>query len=90
MLLALVVGGKEWRAAVARRRLYSCSSGVPIGVPSQYTYIEINSNYSQVGGGGKNQVQLQTQGCGSGSELDPDSIGSVDPDPFRNPDHPQK
>jgi hypothetical protein len=22
------------------------------------------------------------QGCGSGSELDPDSIGSVDPDPY--------
>ena len=26
-------------------------------------------------------IMREVQGCGSGSELDPDSIGSVDPDP---------
>jgi hypothetical protein len=28
------------------------------------------------------QVHTYKQGCGSGSELDLDSIGSVDPDPY--------
>jgi hypothetical protein len=39
----------------------------------------------------KNQDQgstalIRNQGCGSGSVLDPYSIGSVDPDPYSDPD----
>jgi hypothetical protein len=30
----------------------------------------------------KKKVASKMQGCVSGSELDPDSIGSVDPDPY--------
>jgi hypothetical protein len=30
------------------------------------------------------------QGCGSGSQLDPDSVGSVDPDPEEGKNDPQK
>ncbi len=43
--------------------------------PDVLTYKTSTSTYR------RNILLLTQQGCGSGSEMDPDSIGSVDPDP---------
>jgi hypothetical protein len=42
-------------------------------------YVLTGSYYKYINLKGKNK---KIQGCGSGSQLDPDSIGSVDPDPY--------